>query len=52
VSRLRPSFTPAVGLYFTSADWFTASTSFANSAATLALLVLGQLLSGDRVHER
>jgi glycerol uptake facilitator-like aquaporin len=33
----RPEFTPvAVGLYITSAYWFTASTSFANPAVTLA----------------
>jgi glycerol uptake facilitator-like aquaporin len=37
VSRNRPDFTPvAVGLYITSAYWFTASTSFANPAVTLA----------------
>ena len=36
-SRSRPEFTPiAVGLYITSAYWFTASTSFANPAVTLA----------------
>ena len=35
--RFRPTFTPvAVGLYITSAYWFTASTSFANPAVTLA----------------
>jgi glycerol uptake facilitator-like aquaporin len=35
--RFRPDFTPvAVGLYITSAYWFTASTSFANPAVTLA----------------
>jgi glycerol uptake facilitator-like aquaporin len=35
--RFRPGFTPAaVGLYITSAYWFTASTSFANPAVTLA----------------
>ncbi len=35
--RVRPDFTPtAVGLYITSAYWFTASTSFANPAVTLA----------------
>ena len=35
--RARPDFTPtAVGLYITSAYWFTASTSFANPAVTLA----------------
>jgi glycerol uptake facilitator-like aquaporin len=35
--RFRPAFTPmAVGLYITSAYWFTASTSFANPAVTLA----------------
>lgn len=35
--RSRPEFTPvAVGLYVTSAYWFTASTSFANPAVTLA----------------
>ena len=33
----RPDFTPiAVGLYITSAYWFTASTSFANPAVTVA----------------
>lgn len=37
VRRARPDFTPAaVGLYITSAYWFTASTSFANPAVTLA----------------
>jgi glycerol uptake facilitator-like aquaporin len=36
-SRARPEATPyAVGLYITSAYWFTASTSFANPAVTLA----------------
>lgn len=36
-SRARPEVTPfAVGLYITSAYWFTASTSFANPAVTLA----------------
>jgi glycerol uptake facilitator-like aquaporin len=36
-SRTRPEVTPfAVGLYITSAYWFTASTSFANPAVTLA----------------
>ncbi len=35
--RFKPAFTPvAVGLYITSAYWFTASTSFANPAVTLA----------------
>ena len=35
--RTRPEFTPAaVGLYVTAAYWFTASTSFANPAVTLA----------------
>jgi glycerol uptake facilitator-like aquaporin len=35
--RFRPAFTPtAVGLYITAAYWFTASTSFANPAATVA----------------
>lgn len=35
--RFRPSSTPfAVGLYITAAYWFTASTSFANPAVTLA----------------
>lgn len=35
--RLRPQMVPAVvGLYITSAYWFTASTSFANPAVTLA----------------
>ena len=36
-SRFRPSATAyAVGAYITSAYWFTASTSFANPAVTLA----------------
>jgi glycerol uptake facilitator-like aquaporin len=35
--RFRPDFTPAaVGLYVTAAYWFTASTSFANPAVTVA----------------
>ncbi|HTN40192.1 MAG TPA: MIP/aquaporin family protein [Asticcacaulis sp.] len=35
--RFRHDFTPvAVGLYITSAYWFTASTSFANPAVTIA----------------
>jgi len=35
--RKRPDFTPvAVGLYISSAYWFTASTSFANPAVTVA----------------
>ena len=35
--RKRPDFTPvAVGLYITAAYWFTASTSFANPAVTVA----------------
>jgi glycerol uptake facilitator-like aquaporin len=35
--RFKPAATPAaVGLYITSAYWFTASTSFANPAVTLA----------------
>ncbi len=35
--RFRPGATPMiVGLYITSAYWFTASTSFANPAVTLA----------------
>jgi len=35
--RAKPDFVPvAVGLYITSAYWFTASTSFANPAVTLA----------------
>jgi glycerol uptake facilitator-like aquaporin len=37
VVRFRPDFTAvAVGLYITAAYWFTASTSFANPAVTLA----------------
>jgi glycerol uptake facilitator-like aquaporin len=59
--RFRPEATPAiVGLYITSAYWFTASTSFANPAVTIArslsntfagiapssapLFIMGQLL--------
>ena len=35
--RFRPDATPmAVGLYITAAYWFTASTSFANPAVTIA----------------
>jgi glycerol uptake facilitator-like aquaporin len=35
--RLRPAVVaPAVGLYITAAYWFTASTSFANPAVTVA----------------
>ncbi len=35
--KTRPSFVPiAVGLYITAAYWFTASTSFANPAVTIA----------------
>ena len=35
--RFRPDFTPVVvGLYITAAYWFTASTSFANPAVTIA----------------
>lgn len=35
--RFRPAITPAaVGLYITAAYWFTASTSFANPAVTIA----------------
>lgn len=42
VSRRRPDATPyAVGLYITSAYWFTASTSFANPAVTLARTITG-----------
>ena len=37
VVRFKPDFTPiAVGLYITAAYWFTASTSFANPAVTVA----------------
>ncbi|KQY26512.1 MIP family channel protein [Caulobacter sp. Root487D2Y] len=37
VGRFRPDFTAvAVGLYITAAYWFTASTSFANPAVTVA----------------
>jgi glycerol uptake facilitator-like aquaporin len=37
VARNRPeAIAPAVGLYITAAYWFTASTSFANPAITLA----------------
>ncbi|MBO9576971.1 MAG: aquaporin family protein [Sphingobium sp.] len=36
-ARSQPTFTPvAVGLYITAAYWFTASTSFANPAVTIA----------------
>ncbi len=37
VAKTRPNFVPvAVGTYITAAYWFTASTSFANPAVTLA----------------
>jgi glycerol uptake facilitator-like aquaporin len=37
VAKTRPDFVPvAVGAYITAAYWFTASTSFANPAVTLA----------------
>lgn len=37
VARTRPDFVPvAVGAYITAAYWFTASTSFANPAVTIA----------------
>lgn len=40
VSRRRPDAVPAaVGLYITSAYWFTSSTSFANPAVTVARAV-------------
>ena len=40
--RHRPDFTPvAIGLYIASAYWFTASTSFANPAATVARSLAG-----------
>jgi glycerol uptake facilitator-like aquaporin len=40
--RRRPEATPfAVGAYITAAYWFTASTSFANPAVTLARSVTG-----------
>ena len=36
-ARMRPAHVPyAVGAYITAAYWFTASTSFANPAVTLA----------------
>lgn len=38
--RARPDFVPvAVGLYITAAYWFTASTSFANPAVTIARII-------------
>lgn len=38
--RFRPDFVPtAVGLYITSAYWFTSSTSFANPAVTIARIL-------------
>lgn len=37
VAKTRPDFVPvAVGSYITAAYWFTASTSFANPAVTIA----------------
>jgi glycerol uptake facilitator-like aquaporin len=47
-SRLRPSMVPvAVGSYITAAYWFTASTSFANPAVTIAR-ALSNTFSGIR----
>jgi len=51
VSRARAAATPyAVGLYILAAYWFTASTSFANPAVTLARMVtdtFGGIRPGD-----
>jgi glycerol uptake facilitator-like aquaporin len=46
--RSRPSAVPfAVGAYITAAYWFTASTSFANPAVTIAQ-IHDQHLCGDK----
>lgn len=55
--RAKPDFVPmAVGLYITSAYWFTASTSFANPAVTIARMfsdtfaanyLIGWLVKGE-----
>ena len=43
-ARLRSAAVPfAVGAYITGAYWFTSSTSFANPAVTLAMLVTGKI---------
>ena len=50
-SRSRPSMTPfAVAAYITAAYWFTASTSFANPAVTLARALTGTF-AGIRIEE-
>ena len=36
MSRFKSAAIPVVGLYITAAYWFTASTSFANPAVTIA----------------
>ena len=47
--RFRPDFVPsAVGLYITAAYWFTASTSFANPAVTIARAFTDTLLESIR----
>ena len=50
-SRRRPAAVPfAVGAYITAAYWFTASTSFANPAVTLARS-LSDTFAGIRIHD-
>jgi glycerol uptake facilitator-like aquaporin len=50
-SRRRPSAVPfAVGAYITSAYWFTASTSFANPAVTVAR-ALSDTFAGIRLFD-
>lgn len=50
-SRARPDAVPfAVGLYIIAAYWFTASTSFANPAVTLARALTGTFSGIDPAH--
>jgi glycerol uptake facilitator-like aquaporin len=50
-SRFKPDFVAsAVGLYITAAYWFTASTSFANPAVTVARALTDSFAGIDMVH--
>jgi glycerol uptake facilitator-like aquaporin len=49
--RAKPEFVPtAVGLYITAAYWFTASTSFANPAVTIARALSNTFAGIDPAH--
>lgn len=50
-AKLQPGAAPsAVGLYITAAFWFTASTSFANPAVTIARALTGTFAGIDPAH--